>query len=75
LTKEAEGDKAARKSGVGEWEDLVAGIHDYNCGGVEWLVTGVDVGLICGGNISGGTRFCTENADVCTFKTHLVSKA
>jgi hypothetical protein len=44
----------------------VAGIHGYTCGGVEWLVTGVDVGLICGDNIIGGARFCTENADVCT---------
>jgi hypothetical protein len=39
------------------------------------LVTGVDVGVICGGKISGGTRFCTERVDVCTVKTHLVSKA
>jgi hypothetical protein len=39
------------------------------------MVTGGDVGLICGGMISGGSRFCTENADVCTVKTHLDSKA
>jgi hypothetical protein len=38
-------------------------------------VTGCNVGLICGGKISGGARFCIENADVCTVKTHLVSKA
>jgi hypothetical protein len=30
-----------------------------NRGGVEWLVTGADVGTICGGKISGSTRFCT----------------
>jgi hypothetical protein len=34
-----------------------------------------DVGLICGGKISGGNRFCTESVDVCTVKTHLVSKS
>jgi hypothetical protein len=38
-------------------------------------VTGVDVGVICGGKISGVTRFCTEIVDVCTIKNHLVSKA
>jgi hypothetical protein len=72
FTKEAEEEKAARKSG--EWEDLVAGVHGYNNGGVELMVTGGDIGLICGGKISGGAWFCTENADVCTVKTHLVSK-
>jgi hypothetical protein len=75
LTKEEEVEKAARTSGGGDWEDLVAGMHGYNRGGVEWLVNGVDIGFISGDNISGGTRFCTENVDVCTVKTHLVSKA
>jgi hypothetical protein len=50
-------------------------MHGYNQGGVEWLVTGADVAGICGGKINGGTRFCTENIDVCTAKTHLISKA
>jgi hypothetical protein len=53
----------------------VGGIHGYNHGGVEWLVTGVDVGVICGGKISRGTPFCTESIEVCAVKTHLVSKA
>jgi hypothetical protein len=75
MNKEAEGEKAARTSGGGEWVDLVGGMHGYNHGGVEWLVTGLDVGVICGGNISGGARFCTEIIDVCTVKTHLVSTA
>jgi hypothetical protein len=50
-------------------------MHGSNPGGVEWLVTGVEVGVICVGKISGGTRFCTESIEVCTVKTHLVSKA
>jgi hypothetical protein len=54
---------------------VVGGIHGTNQGGVEWLVTGADVGTICGGKISGGTRFCTENVDLCTVKNHLISKA
>jgi hypothetical protein len=41
----------------------------------DWLVTGVGVGVICGGKITGGTRFCTESVELCTVKTHLVSKA
>jgi hypothetical protein len=53
----------------------VGRMHGYNRGGVEWLVTGVDVGLICGGKISGGNLFCTENVNICTVKTDLVSKA
>jgi hypothetical protein len=54
----------------------VAGVNGYNHGGVEWMVTGGNVGLVCGEKISGGARFCTENAGVlCTVKTHLVSKA
>jgi hypothetical protein len=64
-----------RTAGGGELEDLIVGVHGYNCGGVEWMVTGGNVELICGGNISGGSRVCTENADVCTVKTHLASKA
>jgi ABC-type tungstate transport system substrate-binding protein len=39
-------------------------MHGYNRGGVEWLVTGVGVGVICGGTISGGTRFCTESVEL-----------
>jgi hypothetical protein len=39
------------------------------------MVTGGDVGLICGEKNSCGSRFCTENADVCTVKTQLDSKA
>jgi hypothetical protein len=42
---------------------------------VEWLVTGADVETICGGKISGSTRFCTENADLCIVENHLISKA
>jgi hypothetical protein len=57
--------------GIGRWN---AWIQPWG-GGVNWLVTGVDVGLICGGKISWGTRFCTENVDICTVKTHLVSKS
>jgi hypothetical protein len=52
MNKEAEGEKAARTSGGGEWVDLVGGMHGYNRGGVEWLVTGVEIGVICGGKIS-----------------------
>jgi hypothetical protein len=75
MGKEVEGEKALRTSGGVEWVDLEGGIHGYNHGGVEWLVTGADVGGICGGKINGRTRFCTENIDVCTVNTHLVSKA
>jgi hypothetical protein len=59
MTKEREEENSARTSGGGEWADVVGGIHGTNRGGVEWLVTGADVGTICGGKISGGTRFCT----------------
>jgi hypothetical protein len=75
FTKEVEDVTSARTAGGGEWEDLMAGVHGYNHGGVEWMVTGVGVWLIRSGNISGGTWFYTENVDVCTVKTHLVSKA
>jgi hypothetical protein len=75
MKKEAEGEKSGRTSGGGEWAYLVGGMHGLNCGRVDWLVTGVDVGMICGGKISGGTRFCTESVDFCTVKTHSVSKA
>jgi hypothetical protein len=64
-----------RTSGGGEWADLVGGMHGFNRGGVEWMVTGVDFGMICGGKISGGTRFCTKSVDLCTVNTHFVSKA
>jgi hypothetical protein len=63
FTKEVEDVKAARTSGGGEWEGLVAGVHGYNRGGggggvdVEWMVTGGDVGFICGVKISGGLGF------------------
>jgi hypothetical protein len=40
MAKEAEGEQSAKKSGGGEWADLVGGMHGYNHGGVEWLVTG-----------------------------------
>jgi hypothetical protein len=75
MGEEVEVEKTARKSGGGEWADLEGGMHGYNCGGVEWLVTGADVGVIFCGKINGGTRFCTENIDVCTVNTHLVSKS
>jgi hypothetical protein len=75
MTKEGEEENAARTSGGGEWSDVVGGIRGIHRGGVEWLVTGADVGTICGGKISGGTRFCTENVDLCTVKNHLISKA
>jgi hypothetical protein len=42
---------------------------------VEWLVNGADMGAFCGGKISGGTRFSTENVDLCTVKNYLISKA
>jgi hypothetical protein len=72
MTKEGEEENSARTSGGGEWEDVLGGIHGTNRGGVEWLVTGADVGTICGGKISGGTRFCTEHVDLCTVKNHLI---
>jgi hypothetical protein len=75
VTKEGEEGNSARTSGGGEWADVVGGVHGPNRGGVEWLVTGTDVETICGGKTSGGTRFCTEHVDLCTFKTHLISKA
>jgi hypothetical protein len=34
MNKEAEGEKAARTSGGGEWDDLMGGTHGYNRGGV-----------------------------------------
>jgi hypothetical protein len=75
VTKEGEEVNSARTSGGGEWVDVVGGVHGTNRGGVEWLVTRADVGTICGGKISGGTHFCTEHVDLCTVKTHLISKA
>jgi hypothetical protein len=75
MTKEGEEENSARTSGGGEWADVVGGVHGINRGGVEWLVTGADVRTICGGKISGGTHFCTENVDLCTVKNHLISKA
>jgi hypothetical protein len=75
MTKEGEEENSARTSRGGEWADVVGGIHGTNRGGVEWLVTGAEVGTICGGKISGGTRFCTEHVDLCTVKNHLISKA
>jgi hypothetical protein len=75
VTKEGGEENSARTSGGGEWANVVGGIHGINRGGVEWLVTDADVAMICGGKISGGTHFCTENVDLCTVKTHLISKA
>jgi hypothetical protein len=75
MTKEGEEGNSARTSGGGEWADVAGGVHGTNRGGVEWLVTGADVGMICGGKISGGTHFCTEHVDLCTVKTHLILKA
>jgi hypothetical protein len=75
MTKEGEEENSTRTSGGGEWADVVGGIHGTNRGGVEWLVTGADVGTICGCKISGGTRFFTEHVDLCTVKNHLISKA
>jgi hypothetical protein len=75
VTKEGEEENSARTSGGGEWSDVMGDVHGSNRGGVEWLMTGADVGTICGGKISGGTRFCTEHVDLCTVKTHLISKA
>jgi hypothetical protein len=75
VTKEGEEGNSARTSGGGEWADVVGGVHGTHRGGVEWMVTGADVGTICGGKISGGTRFYTEHVDLCTVKTHLISKA
>jgi hypothetical protein len=74
MTKEGEEENSTRTSGGGEWADMMGGIHGINRGGLEWLVTGADVGKICGGKISGDTRFCTENVDLCTVKNHLISK-
>jgi hypothetical protein len=39
MNKEAEGEKAARTSGGSEWAYLVGGMHGYNLGGLECLVT------------------------------------
>jgi hypothetical protein len=75
VTKEGGEGNSARTLGGGELADVVGGVHGSSQGGVEWLVTGADVGTICGGKISGGTRFCTEHVDLCTVKTHLISKA
>jgi hypothetical protein len=75
MTKEGEEGNSARTTGGGEWAGVVGGVHGTNRGGVEWLVTGADVGTISGGKISGGTRFCTKHVDLCTVKTHLISKA
>jgi hypothetical protein len=75
MTKEGEKGNSARTSGGGEWADVVDGVHGTNRGGVEWMVTGADVGTICGGKISGGTRFCTKHVDLCTVKTHLKFKS
>jgi hypothetical protein len=75
MTKEGEEGNPARTSGGGEWAEVVGGGHGTNRGGVEWLVTVENVGKICGGNISGGTLFCTEHVDLCTVKTRLISKA
>jgi hypothetical protein len=75
MTKEGEEENSARTSGGGEWADVVGGMHGINRVGVECLVTGADVGTICGGKISGGTHFCTENVDLCTVKNHLIPKA
>jgi hypothetical protein len=75
VTKEGEEGNSARTSGGGEWADVVGGVRGTNRGGVEWLVTGADMGTICGGKISGVTRFCTEHVDLCTVKIQLISKA
>jgi hypothetical protein len=75
FSKEGEDFKAARTAVGGEWEDFIVEVHGFNSGSVEWMVTGGNVSLICGGRISGGYRFCTENTDVCTVKTHLDGKA
>jgi hypothetical protein len=75
VTKEGEEENSAKTSGGGEWADVVGGVHGSNRGGVECLVTGADVVTICGGKISGGTNFCTKHVDLCTVKTHLISKA
>jgi hypothetical protein len=75
VRKEGEEGNSSRTPGGGEWADVVGGVHGTNRGGVELLVTGADVGTICGGKISGGTRFCTEHVDLCTVKTQLISKA
>jgi hypothetical protein len=59
MTKEGEEGNSARTSGGGRWADVVGGVHGTSRGGVEWLVTGADVGTTCGGKISSGTHFCT----------------
>jgi hypothetical protein len=75
FNKEVEDFKSVMTAGGGEWEDFIVRVHGYNRGGVDWIVTGGDVSLICTENISGGSHFCTENADVCTVNIHLDSKA
>jgi hypothetical protein len=75
FTKEVEDFEAARTAGGGAWEDLIFGVYGYNRGGVEWMVTGGDVSLICSEKNSCGSCLCTDNADVCTVKTYLASKA
>jgi hypothetical protein len=75
MTKEGEEGNSVRTSGGGEWADVVGGVNGTNRGGMELLVTGSDVGTICGDKISGGTRFCTEHVDLFTVKNNLISKA
>jgi hypothetical protein len=64
-----------RTADGGAWEDLIVGVRGFNHGGVEWMVRGGDMGIVCGGRISGGSRFCAENADVCTVNMYLASRA
>jgi hypothetical protein len=66
FTKEVEEVKAARTAGGGEWEDLMARVHGYNYGGVEWMVSGGDWRrrlFDLWWKDQWGGRFCTENAD------------
>jgi hypothetical protein len=38
--------EATEAAGGDEWEDLIFDIHGFNRSGVEWMVTGGDVGII-----------------------------
>jgi hypothetical protein len=57
MTKKGEEENSVRTPGGGEWAYMVGGIRVAYRGGVEWLMTGTDVGTICGDKISGGTSF------------------
>jgi hypothetical protein len=66
---------AAGTEGGGEWYEVSVGVHGFNHCGADWMITDEDVATICGGKISGGERFCTENGCVCSVKKNAADKA